>query len=188
MNEIQSNHGKNELRVTFAPDFRELGPYQQLLAEALVAEKVRVGHLHGYRRVLPLYRGLRGLPMDVLHLHYPVQYLLRYDKGDFLRKLRFPFDLWLATRRVPLVYTVHDLYPLDYPEDFFMRADTRYLFRRASALIVHSVASAGRIAEISPAFREKCAVIPHGDLSPTYGEPLPQKEARAQLPTRGRKR
>jgi hypothetical protein len=180
-NPIPSESGKSMLRVTFAPDFRALGPYQQLLADALAMEKIQVGHLQGYRRVLPLYRGLRGVPMDILHLHYPVHYFLQYNKWDTLRKMRFPFDLGLATRNVPLVYTVHDLYPMDHPEDFLIRAGTRYLLQQASAIIVHSAGAAGRISEIAPSLGEKCTVIPHGDLSPTYGEPLPQAESRARL-------
>ena len=63
------------LRVVFAPDFRNLGPYQQLLGESAEARgRRRWSYLTGYRRGMPLYRGLRGRPMDILHLHYPVHY------------------------------------------------------------------------------------------------------------------
>lgn len=170
-----------ELRVTFAPDFRELGPYQELLARALGREEVHVTHLPGYRRVLPMVRSLQSLPMDVLHMHYPSHYFLQYKRGDLLRKLRFPFDLRMATGRMPMVYTVHDLYPLDHPAGFLTRMDSHYALRRAAALIVHSETAKKRIAAVAPELEEKCVVIPHGDLSPTYGTLLPQAEARAKL-------
>lgn len=169
------------LRVIFAPDFRKLGPYQQLLAEALLAEKTGVEYLRGYRRGMPLLRGLHGLPMDLLHLHYPVHYFLKGDKWDLLRKLRFPFDLRFAARGGPLVYTVHDLYPLDCREDFLIRTATRSLLHRADALIVHAPAAMERIVSDFGIPREKCAVIPHGDLSAAHGPPLPRETARAQL-------
>lgn len=178
----QSAGGANaELRVTFAPDFRELGPYQHLLAQALDRENVRVAHLPGYRRVLPMYRGLRAMPMDVLHMHYPSHYFLQYNRGDLVRKLRFPLDLRMATGKIPMVYTVHDLYPLDHSADFLTRMDSHSVLRRAAGLIVHSEAAKERVAAIAPELEEKCAVIPHGDLSPAYGTPVPQLEARAKL-------
>ena len=178
---IESGKTRSGIRAVFAPDFRELGPYQQLQAEALRAQNVSVDYLQGYRRGMPLFRGLRGMRADLLHMHYPVHYFMRGARWDALRKLRFPADLLLAAGRMPLVYTVHDLYPLDSPPDFLVRMDTRFLLDRASALIAHSDAARERIAEVSPGSRAKCTVIPHGDLSVYYGAPLPRAGARAKL-------
>lgn|GEM_PF-763194 len=171
----------NTPQVVFAPDYREFSPYQKLLAEALVAGKTRVDFLKGYRRGMPLYRGLRGMAMDVLHMHYPAHYFVQYTRWDLLRKIRFPMDLSLAVGRRPVVYTVHDLYPLDYPEDFFLKAATASVMKRAAALIVHSVAARDYIASAFAGLGEKCTVIPHGDLSPTYGAPLLRRIAREAL-------
>jgi len=136
-----------------------------LLSDALEAGNTKVVHLHGYRRGLPLYRVTKGGPMDVLHMHFPADYFRRYQKWNGLRKLRFPLDVYLSTRRVPLVYTVHDLYPLDDKDYLFNRIANESLVKQAAALIVHSAGLRDFIESTFGKYGEKCMVIPRGDLS-----------------------
>jgi glycosyltransferase involved in cell wall biosynthesis len=168
-------------RVGFAPDYRLWVPYQAMLAEALRAIDVDVSFVEGYRRGLPLFRGIRKMPMDLLHLHFPVHYMIKKDRLDYVRKIRFLLDLTLSTVRLPLVYTVHDLYPLEHRTDYLVKACTRYIFRRASAVIVHSDISKNQVISGFGVNVNRCTVIPHGDMSGAYGTPITREAARVQL-------
>jgi len=167
------------LKVLVSPDFRELAPYQALLSNALEAEGVQSVYLTGTRRVLPLTRAVPGSGSDVLHLHW-IEHLVRGPR-DVLRRLRLLPDLWGATRRTPLVYTVHDLYPTGWPETALNRCLIRGLLQTATALIVHSPGAFEVVCSSFGVPRERCTIIPHGDQTPTYGPPIPRDEARAQL-------
>ncbi len=168
------------MRVLFGPDFRHLVQYQQLLADALGAGGVDVEFLQGYRRLLPMTRGVRAARPDVFHLHFPVHYIRCNGKLDEARKYRFFADVWLAARAARLVYTVHDLYPTSYAQDKAGNAGQHYLLRRAAGLIVHSEEALKQVLEIGGVPAEKCTVIPHGDLSAPMGQPIPRALARAQ--------
>jgi beta-1,4-mannosyltransferase len=169
------------MRVAFAPDYREVVPYQQLLADALSKCATKVDFLQGYRRVLPLYRGLRGMSVDILHLHFPQYYLIKGDKLDFWRKLRFCPELYFSTMKLPVVYTVHDLYPLNYRDDLLTRAATACLLRHCSGVIIHAAAAREQVIKDFRVSPEKCAIIPHGDMSGSYGLPTSREEARSRL-------
>lgn len=178
---IAPQNADASLHVMFAPDFRELAPYQYLLEKALADCGTDVTYHPGYRRGMPLYRGVRSAAVNILHLHYPQHYFERYNKWNAPRKLRFPFDLRLAANHAPLVYTVHDLHPLDGREDWLECFACLSPLKQASAIIVHSDGMRKKIAGMSASWAEKCVIIPHGDLAPFYGEPLRQQTARKQL-------
>lgn len=170
------------MRVLFAPDYREGVAYQQLLADALAAENVRVEFLRHYRRVLPLARGLRDFSGDIFHLHWPEKYFQRKrDAADWLRLARYRLDLALATRRVPLVVTAHDLRPHNRAGEPFLHANFQATMRRASAVFVHSASALQTLAATYSFDPAKCHVIPHGDLSATLGELPARAEARQGL-------
>ncbi len=100
------------MNVFFAPDYREGVAYQALLAGALAEHGVEVTFPLGHRRVLPLWRGIQHWRGDLLHLHWPEKFFeVRRDGLDFWRKVRYPLDLWLTARRLPIVLTAHDLRP-----------------------------------------------------------------------------
>jgi beta-1,4-mannosyltransferase len=177
----QSRRSLRMIRVAFAPDFRDVVPYEHLLADALSKLGIKIDFLKGYRRVLPLYRALGGVSVDILHLHFPQYYLIKGDQFDLWRKLRFCPELYLTTRNLRVVYTVHDLYPLNYPDDFLTRVATRYLFSQCSTVLVHAAAAKERVIKEFRVSPEKCIVIPHGDMSVSYGLPTSREKARAQL-------
>jgi beta-1,4-mannosyltransferase len=166
--------------VLFAPDYRELVPYQQSLADALTALGAEVEFRTGYRRLLPLYRSVRQPPVDVFHLHW-IEHLFPRGPKDKWRKRRFPHDLHWATRRTPLVYTVHDLYPTGWPHDRENAHLVRNLLQEAEALILHSPGARDVVVDEWGVDAARCHIIPHGDLAAAYGEPQPRARARAQL-------
>ena len=171
------------MKVLFAPDYRHGNAYQQLLADALESgEKIAVDFLHGFRRVMPLARALQKRDDDIFHLHWPEAYFQHeLDAADWFRRARYRLDLMLATRRVPLVVTAHDLRPHARNTHAFVFENYRYTMYRARAVIVHSEAARETLAATYGVAREKCVVIPHGDLSVTLGEMPSREAARADL-------
>ncbi|MGA3170510.1 MAG: glycosyltransferase, partial [Chthoniobacteraceae bacterium] len=127
------------MNVFFAPDYREGVAYQALLAGALAGCDVEVTFPYGHRRLLPLWRGLEGWNGQLLHLHWPEKFFeLRGDGLDFWRKVRYPVDLALAARRVPIVLTAHDLLPHNRPGESILKTNFRRTYDAACAVIVHS--------------------------------------------------
>jgi glycosyltransferase involved in cell wall biosynthesis len=171
--------------VLFAPDWRNGAPYQQLLAEALGAHGVRVSFLGDYRRGLPLARLVRGWRRghgcDLLHLHWPEAYYPRKEDGlDWFRFARFPVDLWLATRGLPLAVTAHNLQAHN-RRDLFARRNTKAAFRRARVVFAHSEIARGVLEKEYGVPAAKTEVIPNGDLTVMLGEPISAPAARAEL-------
>ncbi|MCE9612276.1 MAG: glycosyltransferase family 4 protein [Chthoniobacter sp.] len=170
------------MRVLFAPDWRAGVPYQTLLAEALGGLGVDVDFLSDYKRVLALSRLVKTRAFDVLHLHWPEAYYPRKKDGlDWWRQARFGSDLALATRRHPLVVTAHNLEPHNRAGEFCGARNARVPFTRAQAVIAHSAPARDVLIGHHRLASEKIHVIPHGDLSPPLGEPLPRAEAARQL-------
>ena len=170
------------MRVFFAPDYREGVAYQTLLAGALALQGVEVTFPRGHRRVLPLWRGIEGWSGDVLHLHWPEKFFeARRDGLDFWRKVRYPLDLALTARRLPIVLTAHDLRPHNRSGEALLPGNFQRTYDAARAIIVHSGKAGEAVREAYGAAPEKLHVIPHGDLSASLG-PLPSRaEARAAL-------
>lgn len=170
------------MKIFFAPDYRAGVAYQGLLADALAGCGVEVTFPRGHRRVLPLWRGLEGWSGDLLHLHWPEKFFeVRRDGLDFWRKVRFPLDLALAARRVPIVLTAHDLWPHNRAGEALVDRNFQRTYDAGRAVFVHSARAAEAVRETWHAGAEKLHVIPHGDLSATLG-PLPSRaESRAGL-------
>ena len=169
------------MKVFFAPDYREGVPYQALLAEALAEHGVEVTFPQGHRRVLPLWRGIKGWEGDLLHIHWPEKFFeVRRDGLDFVRKMRYPLDLHLTQRRLPIVLTAHDLHPHNRFGEI-LTSNFQRTYDTAKAIIVHSEKAGELLRETYGAKAEKIRVIPHGDISVSM-QPLPPKEkARAAL-------
>jgi beta-1,4-mannosyltransferase len=169
------------MKVFFAPDYREGVAYQALLAAALAEHGVEVSFPLGHRRVLPLWRGIKNWAGDMLHLHWPEKFFERRGDGlDFWRKVRYPLDLSLTARRLPIVLTAHDRLPHNRSGDLLLRNFQR-TYDTARAIIVHSEKAGEVLRATYGADPQKLRVIPHGDLSASL-HPLPsQADARAAL-------
>jgi beta-1,4-mannosyltransferase len=169
------------MKVLFAPDYRAGVAYQAMLADALAAGGVEVTFPYGHRRVLPLWRATKDWPGDLLHVHWPEKFFeVRRDGLDFLRVARYPVDLALTLKRLPLVLTAHDLRPHN-RSGGLLHSNFQRTYAAARAVIVHSKAAGDAVCETYAVKAEKIHVIPHGDLSGSL-PPLPERgEARAVL-------
>ena len=170
------------MRVLFAPDWRGGVPYQRLLADALAKRNVDVVFPNGYKRILPLSRGLDAAgPCDILHLHWPEAYFAKHGLvSDHFRQIRFPFDLRRATRRAALVTTAHN--PLPHNRDDAAAArNMRTVYQASRIVLAHSTGAKELLCQTYDLDPAKVLVIPHGDLSSTLGQPVPQAQARAEL-------
>jgi len=164
------------MKVFFAPDYRKGVAYQALLAEALADQGVEVTFPYGHRRVLPLSRGIEGWKGDLLHLHWPEKFFeVRRDGFDLVRKIRYPLDLSLTLRRVPILLTAHDLRPHN-RSGRLLAVNFQHTYDAARAIIAHSAKAAEAVAAAYGVGREKLHVIPHGDLSASM-HPLPSRSA-----------
>lgn len=173
------------MNVLFAPDWRDGVPYQRLLAEALAEHGVEVDFLRQYRRILPLTRLLadrrRAGRLDLLHLHWPEAYYPPLQDGrDWFRCARFPLDLALATRRVPLAVTAHNLLAHNRAHEPFALRNARAALRRARVVIAHSEGAKAALIATHALSPERIHVVPHGDLSVALPPPVPRDEARSR--------
>jgi glycosyltransferase involved in cell wall biosynthesis len=131
---------------------------------------------YGHRRVLPLCRGIEGWRGDLLHLHWPEKFFeLRRDGFDLLRKIRYPLDLSLTLRRVPILLTAHDLRPHN-RTGRLLAVNFQRTYDAARAIIAHSAKAAQAVGVAYDVKPEKLHVIPHGDLSVSM-HPLPLRSA-----------
>lgn len=169
------------LKVIFAPDWSRSVPYQSQLADALGAHGVRVDYLRHYRRGLPLWRGLRDLDLDLLHLHWPEKFWQIGERFKIPRRLRYPLDLYLASRRHPLLLTAHNLLPHATDRRFMQRRNSLVSYRLARRVFVHSRRAGELVAETFGVDPGKIVEIPFGDLSPPLGPPHPREPARRDL-------
>jgi hypothetical protein len=164
------------MRVFFAPDYRAGVAYQALLADALAEHGVEVTFPVGHRRVLPLWRAIKDWTGDMLHLHWPEKFFeVRQDGLDFWRTVRYPLDLSLATRRLPMVLTAHDLRPHN-RSGSLLTSNFQRTYDAARAIIVHSQKAGEAVRATYRASLDKVQVIPHGDLSAAL-PPLPPRES-----------
>jgi len=170
------------MKVFFAPDYRRGVAYQELLAKALAELGVEVTFPRGHRRVLPLWRGIQGWNGDLLHLHWPEKFFeVRGDGFDFWRKVRYPLDLALTARRMPIVLTAHDFRPHNRAGELLLGGNFQRTYDTAGAIIVHSARAGEAVQANYGVGPERLHIIPHGDLSDSMG-PLPSRaQARAAL-------
>jgi glycosyltransferase involved in cell wall biosynthesis len=177
-----SNQDLRPLKVVFAPDWRDGVSYQGLLEESLRAQGVEVAYLRNYKRLLPLSRGLRLLQADLLHLHWPEAYYPPLLDGlDILRRARFPIDLALALRQMPMVITAHNTFPHNRRHESFVTANCRAAYRRARRIFVHSSEAGAELRRTFGVPPLQLVPIPPGDLSRALPPLLPKAEARRRV-------
>lgn len=106
--------------------------------------------------VLALVVRIRRNPPAVVHF----QWLPLLDVGPWevylLRLLRY--------YNIPVVYTVHDVLPLDNPDDRSTFQRYRRIYREVTALICHTATSKERLQREFGITEEKIWHIPHGPL------------------------
>ena len=169
------------IKVIASPDFRELAPYQPLLEAALKSERIDVEYQLDYGHRLMLYNGVKQFKGDILHLHFVETSLFIKNGVTRFRKSWYYPDLFLATRKLRLVYTAHNLRPLEHPRSKSIDLVLKYTLARASAVIAHSESARSQLVSEFGMPEGKCTVIPHGDISVPLGTPIERSSARKQL-------
>lgn len=168
------------IQVASLPDWREGNQYQALLGQALAEEGFEVIYPKGYRRGFPLARA-RYQEARLLHLHWPEAYFAPRARGwGLMRKLRFPWDLRLAERRRPLIYTAHNFLPHDDGASWLVLRNYRAILRTAAGVIAHSRLAAQQLAEFCPPAASRIHVVPHGNPAenfPTLPAPAAARQA-----------
>ena len=173
------------MNILFAPDYSLDNPYQTYLASALKSTGCDVRFLSTYKRGLPLSRGFSeyGSNHDLLHLHWPDPYF-RVPLGSskvrmWLRALRHPIDLFLVSRKRPLIVTAHNLLPHSASPRCWK--NMRATYQAASNVIAHSTAAGKAVCKTFGIPEKKVSIIPHGDLADSLS-PLPDRDtARREL-------
>jgi glycosyltransferase involved in cell wall biosynthesis len=176
-------------RVLFAPDYRAGLPYQALLAKALTRFSFEITFQSDYYRGLPLYRGAQAANARLVHLHWPEKYFQHKGDGwDRFRVVRYPLDLWLTSRRYPLVMTAHNLLPHNRHNEPEVFQNVQSTAKRARAIFVHSDVARREMCRMFGVSQDRCHVIPYGDHAAAMGRPLARDEARQalQLPREGK--
>jgi beta-1,4-mannosyltransferase len=168
------------VRVLSVPDWRAGNSYQQLLADALKSQGIETIFSPGYRRGLPLFRMCRDLQPDLIHLHWPEAFL-GSSTSDAYRTWRFPIDLALCCRRIPLVYTSHNLRPHNSKSSWHISRVYQSIVRSAVVVIAHSLGAGEAVVAEFPDAAAKMHVIPHGDLSSTLPAAMSRQASRHAL-------
>ncbi|MEM7386689.1 MAG: hypothetical protein AAF514_17265 [Verrucomicrobiota bacterium] len=166
------------MKVLFAPDFSRENAYQPLLAEALEEAGLTVRFLSDYKRVFPLARSLPAAEADLVHIHWPEAYFLnRGDRWDLMRKLRYPLDLSLATRKTPSVLTAHNLLPHNRADEALVRRNIESTVRQSRKIFLHSAGAESTFIEQFPVAAGKTTCIPFGESSKPLGRLLTKQQA-----------
>jgi len=171
---MKSTDSSND--VVFLPDWRAGNPYQSLLAQALVAQGVRVG-FHAMPRGLFALNRLPALVRNskTLHLHWVNDLIAHmvWPQNPLLRRFK-QWCLWMdvmlvRTRGTRVVWTVHNLVSHESPDPAAETAARRLLATCCSHLVVHS---ASAIRELEAAWNmdlsHRASVAPHGNYDGCY--------------------
>lgn len=175
------------MKVLFLPDYSAANAYQRELAAALARKGVTVtADPTRARRVLPVLEAVsrHGRP-DVLHVHWTEPYISSRGRVDRVKAQRTLLELRLMRRAgAAIVWTAHDLYRHDRPEDPREGAFMRGLFETSSTVIAHCEAAAAALLEtlgLGAAEGERVRVIPHGHYAGAYPVDIGRAEARRRL-------
>ncbi len=184
MSETVKNSSQ-DLVVLMMPDYREVNPYQDLLAKALNEQNTKTIFSEGYRRVFPIYRQIKAIPnCQVLHLHW----LDPYIKGQnifvrFIYGLKFFLDIFLVkSKKIKLVWTIHNLTSHNTQFPRFEKWLKRRFIRIADHVIVHSQAAKEEVErELLTYKHPNLTVIPHGHYRDIYPKAIAPEVAREKL-------
>ena len=163
-----TSHPTERPRVFFIPDFRHGNPYQQRLADELgeLGFEVRFSS-HDARRTL-LLQFLRWRPIEIIHVHWPENYLV--SDSALLALLRTGLLLSLLRlarlRGTKIVWTIHNVEFHDWRHPRLEAKARRWLAGLCHGLAVHFAAA-------EPLVRKHLGVRPEIPvvLTPLGGDP-----------------
>ncbi len=168
-----------------APDWRTINPYLELLAESLEQRGLTVLFPVGYRRLLPLFRGVRNVAAtpDVVHLHWHNAYIRSSSLiGQLAYSVKFLADV-AAVRLsgIRIIWTIHNETPHDSGYPSLFRTLQRCLAFLSHGIIVHTRSALEILRAQLGSQVTKVRIIPHGSYLKVYGPRLPRSEARQAI-------
>lgn len=177
---------KKALSIAFVPYWGSGNPYQDALAEHLVAHGATVRKVRSLKELFR-YGVCVDRDVDVVHLHWLL--VFRWRGLRALRCLAFVIRLLLLRMHgVRLVWTIHNLLPHEsrHPKlDWLLR---RIVAGLSHAMIVHSETAKRQAMDM---WRLKDAsrvtVVPHGHYMDDYRNDVSRQEARQRLSVDGSK-
>lgn len=144
------------------PDSRASNPYQQLLANAAAHHGIDAVFNEDRPRFLLLFRWIRQLRADVLHLDWIDSFCLKPTwRMTLLMAARFFVDLALVRLSgVPVVWVVHNFVSHESRFPLTELWIYRITARLVSRVLIHQNASRGPIHEAYAVPLEKLSVVP----------------------------
>ena len=174
-------------RVVHIPDAGKGNPYQRNLCDALSEQGTTAIPVDPDRPIVfAALRAARRHDTDVVHFHW----LHAFYYGDNLvetaiKSVAFAVELLvLRLLGIRLVWTAHNVVPHNAEWRRFHVVYRRAFVRRCGCVVVHCERAADRIVEaygLSPADRDRVAVVPHGNYADNYPTDAARPEARASL-------
>ncbi|MBW4518932.1 MAG: glycosyltransferase [Scytolyngbya sp. HA4215-MV1] len=182
---METAHSPKPIHVLMMPDYRADNPYQTLLEKALQTQDIQVHFPWGYRRILPIFRMVKGIQpaVSVLHFHWFTPYMKGKRKlVRLVYTIKFLIDI-LITRflGVKVVWTVHNLRSHNTE---FAGLDiwiNRQMAKLADRIIVHHDSTLAQIVQTYRFDAAKAEVIPHGHYRDVYCPAIAALEARQAL-------
>jgi glycosyltransferase involved in cell wall biosynthesis len=171
----------DDTTVWFVPMVPQGNPYQPSLAAELRKFGCTVGDENANLRTI-LWRVLSKRPSKpIVHLHWIPNFASR--KFGWVKAISYVCQLWLLRRmRVPIVWTVHNLYHHESQGIRLQHWTGRRIFRLSSRVIAHSESAKRSIAdEFSNGATERIVTIPHGTYVGLYSDQITRSAARSQL-------
>lgn len=173
------------LHARMCPDWRNINPYQQLLADGVERFGGSVSYAAGYKRGLPLWRDWRACSPrpDILHMHWLSTHVRFQDYArKWLYSRKLIFDLGLLRRAgLGLVWTVHNAVPHEARHLALERSLQRRVARKMDRIILHSESAWKEVCVSHGLDREKVRIIPHGHYRSIYGPPADRERAKAAV-------
>ncbi len=169
------------LRVVFLPQWYG-NPYQRLLDENLRALGVHVGRFR--QTVGSIFVGLLRTRPHILHLHWLHAFHETPRKKHSWLRLGFSLSAVTLLRLLGcrIVWTAHNLGHHEATNQAIDRFCTRWIARRAHAIIVHGESARERLAARFALHKGgHLAVIPHGHYIGCYPNELSRSAARERL-------
>jgi beta-1,4-mannosyltransferase len=171
------------MRVLMFPSFPN-NPYQPKLADSLRSLGVQVA-LGAYEGPFSFARLIKSSSAEVLHLHW-THVFLAPAKPSTLRAMASAFLFLsqcyaLRLKRIPIVWTVHNLRNHEQQHVLIERVGHRILSRLVERVIVHSESARDAVQREYGLSADRIEVIPHGNYLDSYPPIRPREAARAAL-------
>jgi len=172
----------SSLKVSFAPQFFKINPYQQQLIDGLESLGVQVRGIDSEITFLP--GAVRQWHPEIVHLHWLHRFYHERDAvRSLLKSIKFIIGLLvLKLMGKKIVWTVHNLESHEASYPLSDRVCNYCVAQLADAIITHSKAAREKVEEkFNVKSLDKVFVVPHGNYITCYKNQISRQEARKIL-------